>query len=432
LYFLVDTALGWRYKSVGRSGALVMIASTLWLVTGIAAWALSRDRDRFLRKAAKPILGLFACVLSVVLGEAMVRTTGRDGAPALFRPSKYVLTPAPEFIPGVEGQATITFNEVGLRGPALPAGNAIYKIIAVGGSTTQCFYLDDSETWPSLAMTQLNQQQRLPVWVGNAGVNGHTCAHHLAVLRSVPVLSQAQMLVFLLGANDMQEALATSSLNTEQFERRTAAFAQYLEAGHQQPYPRYKHLAVFQLARKFWLRQGSAFGDEGIVEYPNGAHYVERRRMRAAGPFLPVPHLRDGLKQFGACVSAIASECQARGLRCLFLTHPSMWRADLEPAAESLLWLPFVGSQKAPQGYLTTADAARVMDAWNRELLAVCRQQGLECQDLAAAVPKDRSAFYDDLHLTERGAQVVARFLGDYLLSTPPFVPAPSSESSKF
>ena len=37
-----------------------------------------------------------------------------------------------------------------------------------------------------------------------------------------------------------------------------------------------------------------------------------------------------------------------------------------------------------------------------------CREQSLDCLDLAAAVPKTPVAFYDDVHFTEAGAQIVA------------------------
>ena len=61
------------------------------------------------------------------------------------------------------------------------------------------------------------------------------------------------------------------------------------------------------------------------------------------------------------------------------------------------------------------------MDGFNQTLLSVCREDHLECYDLASAIPKDSSAFYDDDHLNIGGARMVAQFLAARLLASPPF-----------
>ena len=103
-----------------------------------------------------------------------------------------------------------------------------------------------------------------------------------------------------------------------------------------------------------------------------------------------------------------------------------MWRDDLTPEERNLLWFGWVRRESQLPGYLSAADMAKAMDTFNQEMLSVCRQDGLECFDLAPLVPKDTSAFYDDVHLNEGGARIVAALLADYVASKPPFVePAP-------
>ncbi|NIN70116.1 MAG: hypothetical protein GTO63_36630, partial [Anaerolineae bacterium] len=58
--------------------------------------------------------------------------------------------------------------------------------------------------------------------------------------------------------------------------------------------------------------------------------------------------------------------------------------------------------------YYSAAALAEAMDLYNGALLDLCRARGVECLDLAALVPKDSSIFYDDAHLTEKGARWVA------------------------
>jgi len=108
-------------------------------------------------------------------------------------------------------------------------------------------------------------------------------------------------------------------------------------------------------------------------------------------------------------------------MRCLFLTQPTMWRDGLPSAEQRLLWMGYTGRMQKPKGYVSPGQLGRAMDMYNRVLLESCLQSGLECFDLAAQIPKDTSAFLDDMHFNEGGARLVARSLAQYLLSTPPF-----------
>jgi hypothetical protein len=103
------------------------------------------------------------------------------------------------------------------------------------------------------------------------------------------------------------------------------------------------------------------------------------------------------------------------------MTQASLWRPDLSAADQQLLWFGWVGSWRKPIGYIGVADAARALEAYNHTLLDVCQSNGLECFDVASHVPHDTSNFYDDFHLTEKGAGEVARALVDYFLARAPF-----------
>ena len=72
--------------------------------------------------------------------------------------------------------------------------------------------------------------------------------------------------------------------------------------------------------------------------------------------------------------------------------------------------------------YYYTAEAlARGMAAYNKRLLDICAERQVECIDLATALPKDTTVFYDDVHFNESGSKQVAQILADYLLRHAPF-----------
>ena len=56
-------------------------------------------------------------------------------------------------MPGVSAPTRFSINRDGIRGD--PLGNHALRILAVGGSTTECLYLDDQKAWPALLQRRL-------------------------------------------------------------------------------------------------------------------------------------------------------------------------------------------------------------------------------------------------------------------------------------
>jgi hypothetical protein len=228
------------------------------------------------------------------------------------------------------------------------------------------------------------------------------------------------MAVFLIGVNDLSASLAYQGGPTEAALEADAQYRGPLPHGAQWRirYPRYRRLALpalVQIAFHNLLER---------LHPPTMASLMDLqtlRQRRAKSPIVALPDLSTGLREYRARVLTLAGQCRNLGLRCLFLTQPTLWRSDLSPAEQRLLWQGYTGPFGHPIAYLSPGDMARAMDMYNRALLDVCGQSGLECFDLAAQIPKDTSAFFDDMHFNENGARIVARNLEGYLMSKPPF-----------
>ncbi len=149
----------------------------------------------------------------------------------------------------------------------------------------------------------------------------------------------------------------------------------------------------------------------------------EWRRRRAIAPILPLPDLSIGLVEYRRRIVSLADQCGKLKVRCIFATPPTFWRSTLSRGEQALLWGGRLGAWHGDQnaGYVSAADLERAMNAWNAALLGVCLEEHLECFDLAMRVPKTTEAFYDDSHSTDRGAEMYAQQLTEYLLSKPPF-----------
>lgn len=446
---LADIVTSWlqgeiEFRPLTSDGVIVLMVagiSALWLFAGAGLMLLMRDRQRLADRVAAPLLSVYSVLVVLLLAESAIRLAGF--APAANRlpgtyPGRSLMASDPAVTPGVSGLKAVTFDSLGLRGPLPPRDRRTYNIVAVGGSTTICTSLDDSETWPQRLEDDLNASQKnVPVWIGNAGKNGANAVNHLVLTQWLPGTVQSNMWIFLAGVNDLQASLAFDGAPSQAFLEKEAGFQGDLPPGKSfrmgGQYPRFRRLKLFM------LMQQTIENGVRVARHPkvfNTEFLVDFRNVRAKSPVVPLPDLSTGLKEYRGRLVALVSRCRDLNQRCLFLTQPSIWRDDLSPAEQRLLWYGYVGRLDSSdydgtgvKGFVSAGDLAQAMNAYNQTLLDVCQQYGLECFDLAAHIPKNTSAFYDDVHLNENGARIAAEALRQYLLTTPPFAAAETNNS---
>jgi hypothetical protein len=152
----------------------------------------------------------------------------------------------PNIYPGVQGTKVFTINMLGFRGPVPPKQqDHAYRIVAVGGSTTICFALDDSEEWPHLLMEEINaSQQNHPVWMGNAGVGNKNTLDHLVLLDWLPGIVRTDMLIFMVGMNDLRDSLFSDGAPTQVLLEQKSGYRGNLPSGTswRRLYPYYRRL----------------------------------------------------------------------------------------------------------------------------------------------------------------------------------------------
>lgn len=334
-----------------------------------------------------------------------------------------VFLPQSSLMPEISGPSSFRTNSLGLRGDE-PSEQDRLRILCIGGSTTECLYLDQAETWPHLLQQSLNNSLGFGrVWVGNAGKSGLTTRHHLVALKYLPLRAlDIKVVVFLVGVNDLSVFIANSgraeSNSVSVCADKENLIQETFAAGYQSSglFPIFRRTALWIEGRnlKRWLMSKRR-------QDPAGRIYKQWRYERAtAREFLKeLPEMKSALEEYARNIERLISSCRSLGIRPLFMTQPSMWRADLPDNLCALLWFGGVAESSDSNGrsvYYSVEAMQRVMEAYNSTLLRVCSLQGAECIDLAPQIPKDTSAFYDDVHFNEGGARAVALVLSGYLL----------------
>src|SRR5262249_515888 len=150
---------------------LGVVAIALLCSSGVIAWSLPCTR-RFANGHVKAlILFQVGAAVAWMCAEPILDDVALHPGPFHLRTprTRRRFYPSQIELGGTSETARFTVNSRGFRGSE-PPSNAI-RILCIGGSTTECLYLDDSVAWPELLMEHLNRDPaRLPVHVENAGM----------------------------------------------------------------------------------------------------------------------------------------------------------------------------------------------------------------------------------------------------------------------
>jgi lysophospholipase L1-like esterase len=384
-------------------------------------------------------------LVSLVVGELVLRATLPESKGYYVVPPgmRAVFSPSPSFMPGVRGEADYVVNADGIRGRGFGADEAEYRILALGGSTTQCAYLDEPETWTYLVEHELSTtSDSRSVWVGNVGRAGTTSRDHAVqakyLLAQYPRIDAVMVLV---GVNDLSAMLIQgedyaprSSITDPAAERERIHRAFALAPGpfHQprtlfllsRDAPWYKATAIWQLLKRAKLALLSRTA-RAYRQQRDGRNYADWRahRQNAAVVIDETPDLNPALAEYRENLSAIVEAAAGCSTRVIFMTQPVLWHEGMTPDEERLLWLGGVGEFQSGKAtaYYSVVALRKMMDRFNWTLMETCDVDGVECLDLASLIPSEPALFYDDAHLTEEGARRVASEIVRYLRGRPPF-----------
>ncbi len=382
VWMLVDAAFsswkGWRPTAAIESVVLGALGLYCVAVTLLLCF---RFGQRMLAGLGVP-LGVLLIVASGGLFAGQEVFAAEPSADAhLRRPQlKQVRYPSPELITGVQGPVTYSTNTYGVRGTAIPRSSEALRVLCVGGSTTDCVYLDDTGTWQSHLERELEALGgNRPIWIGSAGFGDVRNTNHLEFVSGAEVLGRVQAVVFLVGMNDFLWALRGDST----------------EASRQPAWSR--SLALAGLVPRERHRQQSR----------NGEHLRFRRDRRKRAVIQDeLPDLTEDLDRFGEQVAQLIELSRERGVLPIFVTQPALWWEGLDERASRRLGLGELGDAK----YLSPRALREGLDLYNQRLLAETERAGVTCVESEDMVGLDEF-YYDDCHFNERGAEAMGGLL---------------------
>ena len=348
------------------------------------------------RHAARLWLASAALLIGLWIAEVGQRWTP-GWAPFHGRPPGTVYRFEPDYIvlPGVQGMAHSSMNPWGMRGTAPPDRSAAYRVVCLGGSSTECLFLDDSETWPA----QLQARWKRPEgasWVGSVAVSDFDSGHHLRWLEQSPLVPEVDCVVVLVGAGDLVRGLLG------------------IDSGWPAP-PRLLRLGTMDLCKQVWnVRMG-----HGLLVDPEGRLLLHNRRDRAIESPPGGWQLDKLLADYRQRLSKLCAAARRRQVRLICVTEPVLWDDFLGDEACQRFWL--ARTEPTPRSWevLRPGKLREAIDRYNLALLEVCRREQIEVVDAASALSGIEAYFYDDYHLNEQGCAVLGNLLAEYFSSHP-------------
>lgn len=328
---------------------------------------MSGKRDGYRDVLGRLVLVVAGLLVGLGLGEAALRITRPDfRRHYVHQPNlRRQLDPAPGMMPGISGPSRFLVNSDGIRGDELRPEHD-YRILAVGGSTTECLYLDQEEAWPYRIQQLLDQEfgatQR--TWAGNIGRSGRRSREHLLQLEHVLAeLGNIDAVILLLGANDIMRRLAEDDRYDPQAWARPDAREALLAAAfeiHPSGRPQPLGLGNTAIGSLFarWRLQREARRDaaEIQIQQDGGENYASWRLFRASTPELRerLPDLSSALHEYASNLSALARVARENGARAILMTQPSLYRSEMPKRYTQLLWMGEWGISTGKPGTRTT------------------------------------------------------------------------------
>jgi len=374
----------------------------------------------FRESIIKACLVLGGLALALVLSEMiagkvmLLKAPVKDTEPLEDR---YILKPHLEktFRTSI-GKKRYSVNSKGIRGDEFsPYQN--YHILTVGGSTTECLFLDNEEAWPYLTQKIVNQQG-YRIWVGNVGRSGTIVRDHIRdselLLNQFPFIDA---ILLLTGINDLSIALAIP-----------------LEAPPQKqevkPVPFYEKTALWQLYR---VVKNRLFVDRKLDQGSGPVSYSLRAKDREKAILVDaMPPMEEKLQSYKEALYLWVTMVRQRGARPILVTQPTKWMEHLTEKEKNTLWFGWAEAGFGDQckKYYSVSVLRETMAMYNQAMLDVCAGLKAECVDLAKLLPKDPDLFFDDCLFNAGGSFLVSTILAQYLTKEAPIL-LPSSQDTK-
>ena len=337
--------------------------------------------------------------------------------------------PSNEITPGVTGTSQVAINSYGTRGPELR--DQRIRILTVGGSTTACRILDDSETWPSLLMKNLNEavDGNATVWVTNSGLCGRHSEHHVMHAKYLlPRLPRIDYMIVYAGINDVGNWLNNNDFDPHYLDsspnwntRVAESFSDCCFTSQTDPW--FRHLQLWKRGStakarlETWRTLAGSVNENGVVVQDARLRWLARKqlkrqkRQKVKIPAAKRATLPAALDSYAANLLSIIDSARRQGTEPILMAQ-AMPGHTLSPEERKRLWM---GTMDRGKTYVFHSERLDVLAEYNDRMRSVAAERDVLFLDLPSHLNTVKNAYYDGCHLNEHGCRETARFVAQQI-----------------
>lgn len=356
------------------------------------------------------ILILFGCATAIAIVEiAFLCCCNSRERYYVWQPNlHHVFEPDSSILLGIRGRSNFTINKDGLRGSIFEK-NAV-NIVSIGGSTSECLYLDDIETW------QHHLSKKNGWKIGSMGKSGCSLfENYLHLKYAVSELKHVDGILLMAGLNDMYKYLASvKQMDCKTIIQQPIADSvlskTFYNNKNQTEKKWWKNTATLNAARKLLLNNKKISWTS--VQDNKGEFYKYLRLKRSKALLIDsLPDMEKALQNFECLIFAFYEECKKQNLQLFLTTQPTIYKDTMPNFEKQLLWMGGRGNfiDSVSTIYYGSSALKKANEKYNSLIRNFAQKHhDVLLIDLAKLVPKDTTIFYDDCHFNELGCKKVA------------------------
>ncbi len=267
------------------------------------------------------------------------------------------------------------------------------SLVFLGGSTTECMYMDEENRFPYVVGTILEQQTGKRINSYNGGLSGNNSLHAIDLLLNKVIPLKPRVVVFMEDINDLSTLLYKKTYWSSNNVR---APLETLEKGKLLG-KLLKELLIPQLNEAYRDFKGSLF-PQREDEFAR-----ERTQKVAVDPA--------GLaREFARNLEVFVDICRDQDIIPVLMTQANRVTANPDPVVAAYI------SQCGKDTGISYQEFKGLYDLFNETIREVGRQKGVLVIDLAREVPPDKEHLYDLVHFNDAGSRFAAKIIAAQLL----------------
>lgn len=386
---LIDTRLAMSRGWIADSPALAKAAPLL------AASALTALAVALAAPAVRRALARQWAQVAAMCSSAIVAWMVFDAAAGSFLPVasfhgrapnvEYHFQPTSERFFGVTSPAMARYDHRGFRRASGGSAPSAYKVLCVGGSATECLYLDESRAWPALLRGSLESRLGRPVEIVAAATSEAASGHHERLLRDQRLLADFDAVVLFVGVGDLMRELKG------------------FDAGVAPPFW-YRSTSV-EFIRRFW---NNRLGHALIPYDSTGERYLHARRFQPfSRPAQSLP-VEAYAREYGERIGRLVSLASQGGRTVIVAPTPALWSPVLTTSAKRRLAIARVFPAGREWDLMTPERMASLLKGMANAARESAQVAGATVID-TDRMNGDERIYFDDYHLNEAGCAELAR-----------------------